>query len=936
MTEDEDPNTGVVESPVEVVEVEVDNLDKMPPLIPLICHFDKDATTNSCTISTFTLCSTSIPPLPPPVIPISSKSVDVAAESQFTVPEGENSSFQSAERSSVSASLLNKGIDQIKVKAEPGISNFTYQRRSDQLKQKYFSGVEVITIYDSDGELPTPSSLEEESESIVSVLHNSLSDVSYQSDEELQRCENDNSDDEEPTPNCADKDPSKSSTSGWTSHCLVRERAEHVFSVQVKVAPEMYHIFTTMGACTFILRWNPNWFEEVKYISEFPTFLIPESNFPYQFLPVPVHFYDINHYLSVFGPPLIVETFHRVRSEYNRFNGNPDTCHRFVFNSDGSGIVEYDKQHLIFCLHTILPRGSSLFEYMKNGSLVIMQIPLKRLNAAAGENPYFRLLGCVHSIQFKNMEEAPENLNSIDRKSDRKPKAFVEICIKCLKNKVLPTDWFDYEVPLKVQVIYKRFMSLVKKFPTSLIVESSPLRNLILKPRTATLPQIATFSMDNRFEYLGPEHKKVMKHIVTQCLIDEEPVICVLQGPPGCGKTFVMASTIFQLLFVKPECKILLCSLSETVLVEMIRKLHEQMEVTGATFKILGLGIFGDTHKDLQFILENQVKKGFSEQLISLQGHADSNTKDMIRNARVLATTFSYSESSSLELIIKETEMVFDFCIVDEANHCTEIELLQPLTYGVRKLILVGDRKQLQPNIMSKACANIGHFKSFFSRFINAVEEENVLSIWTQYRMHPAISYFPSRMFYNGNISNGTGTDKPLGVRPYIVIDVADRLENIDGMYPLNKPVAYLTARLVEMLATVDDLETIGVITPSHRHKFSVLKELQSRDCSSAKSVQVDIVNGFQGREKHAIVISATRDSKEGIGSFSEPEKLNVALTRAKHCLIICGHMTTLRRNDLWNKLVTDAEKRELFYRVDSYSSPCTLGNVLFGNEGHF
>ena len=209
MTEDEDPNTGVVESPVEVVEVEVDNLDKMPPLIPLICHFDKDATTNSCTISTFTLCSTSIPPLPPPVIPISSKSVDVAAESQFTVPEGENSSFQScisedhesdlfqsAERSSVSASLLNNGIDQIKVKAEPGISNFTYQRRSDQLKQKSFSEVEVITIYDSDGELPTPSSLEEESESIVSVLNNSLSDVSHQSDEELQRCENDNSDDE--------------------------------------------------------------------------------------------------------------------------------------------------------------------------------------------------------------------------------------------------------------------------------------------------------------------------------------------------------------------------------------------------------------------------------------------------------------------------------------------------------------------------------------------------------------------------------------------------------------------------------------------------------------------------------------------------------------------------------------------------------------------
>ncbi|KAK2701476.1 hypothetical protein QYM36_019869 [Artemia franciscana] len=88
-----------------------------------------------------------------------------------------------------------------------------------------------------------------------------------------------------------------------------------------------------------------------------------------------------------------------------------------------------------------------------------------------------------------------------------------------------------------------------------------------------------------------------------------------------------------------------------------------------------------------------------------------------------------------------------------------------------------------------------------------------------------------------------------------------------------------------------------------------------------------------QGREKYAIVISTIRDRDGGIGSFPEPKKLNVALTRAKHCSIICGHMTTLRCNDLWNKLVIDAEKRELFYRVTSYSKADTLRNRLFYSE---
>ncbi len=58
-------------------------------------------------------------------------------------------------------------------------------------------------------------------------------------------------------------------------------------------------------------------------------------------------------------------------------------------------------------------------------------------------------------------------------------------------------------------------------------------------------------------------------------------------------------------------------------------------------------------------------------------------------------------------------------------------------------------------------------------------------------------------------------------------------------------------------------------------------------------------MDGFQGREKEAIVISLVRSNDKGeIGFLSEKRRLNVAITRAKRHLCVVGDSETLGRGN--------------------------------------
>ncbi|KAG5180012.1 AAA domain-containing protein, partial [Tribonema minus] len=78
--------------------------------------------------------------------------------------------------------------------------------------------------------------------------------------------------------------------------------------------------------------------------------------------------------------------------------------------------------------------------------------------------------------------------------------------------------------------------------------------------------------------------------------------------------------------------------------------------------------------------------------------------------------------------------------------------------------------------------------------------------------------------------------------------------------------------------------------------------------------VLVHTVDGFQGGERDIIIMSFVRASAQrGVGFVADARRLNVAVTRGRHSVIMLGHCATLLRGDedcSVRGLVVDAQER--------------------------
>jgi len=95
----------------------------------------------------------------------------------------------------------------------------------------------------------------------------------------------------------------------------------------------------------------------------------------------------------------------------------------------------------------------------------------------------------------------------------------------------------------------------------------------------------------------------------------------------------------------------------------------------------------------------------------------------------------------------------FKSILIDESTQATEPECMVPVILGAKQLILVGDHCQLGPVVMCKKAARAGLSQSLFERLV--VLGIRPIRLQVQYRMHPALSAFPSNIFYDGSLQNG-------------------------------------------------------------------------------------------------------------------------------------------------------------------------------------
>jgi senataxin len=197
--------------------------------------------------------------------------------------------------------------------------------------------------------------------------------------------------------------------------------------------------------------------------------------------------------------------------------------------------------------------------------------------------------------------------------------------------------------------------------------------------------------------------------------------------------------------------------------------------------------------------------------------------REILGSAHVLCATLS---GSGHDVFKSLTDVDFETVIIDEAAQCVELSALIPLKYGAVKCILVGDPKQLPPTVLSQSAARYGYDQSLFVR-MQQCHPGDVHLLDMQYRMHPLISAFPSREFYEGRLVDGADMAS-LRVQPwhasnlfgpYRFFDVkgsqarGNRGQSLINVEELNVAMQ-LYERLRTDYRTCDFKRKIGIITP--------------------------------------------------------------------------------------------------------------------------
>jgi hypothetical protein len=273
-----------------------------------------------------------------------------------------------------------------------------------------------------------------------------------------------------------------------------------------------------------------------------------------------------------------------------------------------------------------------------------------------------------------------------------------------------------------------------------------------------------------------------------------------------------------------------------------------------------------------------------------------------LKSAQVICCTCIGSGGDILDTI------TFDRILVDEATQATEPAVLVPLMRGCRQLVLVGDHCQLPPTVLSTKAEEEGHGVPLFSRMVACGVPPFMLD--TQYRMHPCIAMFPSDLFYGGKLLNGVSAPerRPLAGFPWpreefpVAFVPVKGVEMDDGVSKMNEAEAAAACDAVAALLEGGQClaSDIAVVTP-YAAQARLIRRMTRRLAQNRGPpfVEVSSVDGFQGREKEAVVFSAVRSNDYGaIGFTSDWRRVNVSFTRARRALIVIGNDTTLRRGD--------------------------------------
>ncbi|KAK7177036.1 hypothetical protein R3I93_001093 [Phoxinus phoxinus] len=286
--------------------------------------------------------------------------------------------------------------------------------------------------------------------------------------------------------------------------------------------------------------------------------------------------------------------------------------------------------------------------------------------------------------------------------------------------------------------------------------------------------------------------------------------------------------------------------------------------------------------------------------------------------------------ASALKPEIREV-MDFRQILIDECAMATEPEAFIPLvSYNPQQIVLLGDHKQIRPIVQCALVKKMGMRQSLFERYMDLA-----IMLDIQYRMHEGICRFPSEEFYNGKLKTGAERGPPFlrnknglptpilfghvqGEEVSLVVSTEKGNENSMA----NTEEAEQAVNVAQMLIKSHvPPQNIAILTPYNAQMSEIKKTMQKRGIN----VTVCTIMKSQGSEWPYVILSTVRSCSvsdiesftpskawlgKRLGFITDPNQVNVAITRAQDGLCILGNSELLRCCKLWDRLLAHYDSK--------------------------
>ncbi|GAB3329186.1 AAA domain-containing protein [Micromonospora halotolerans] len=319
----------------------------------------------------------------------------------------------------------------------------------------------------------------------------------------------------------------------------------------------------------------------------------------------------------------------------------------------------------------------------------------------------------------------------------------------------------------------------------------------------------------------------------------------------------------------------------------------------------------------------------------------------LARYNAVLASTVQQSNSEEMSRLLDAPLPVFDTVVVDEAARANPLDLMIPMAFARRRIVLVGDHKQLPHVLEQKVERELRRnrsldgselsqslFERWFDLFADEKPAARTIVLDTQFRMHPALGRFVSEVFYGGpdvikpdpstarlthELSTYAGK-----VAAWIDVPRRDGDEKRSGTSWTRPAEARRLVRELSELAELDRERRLsfGVITFYKAQQELLEAELQQAGLAVVdddgtfmpvpamqftneerprQRLRVGTVDAFQGMEFDVVLLSVTRSSQvprplggpaeavQRYGHLLSDSRMCVAMSRQRRLLIAVG-----------------------------------------------